>query len=146
MIKSKLRVRVPVLTLVALLAVSMAAAKSGAAFAGDYLSDVLARPGYLKSWNALLRAEKQLDPWLAQYARTRNGPTAPGVAVTLGGTRFQIHNVCKAHDCGDNRFFVLFAPDGARAWGLLLSKDRDERFFGNPDEVKKEALQTAARE
>ena len=138
--------RAPVLTFVALLAASMAAATSGTAFAEEYLYDVLARPGYLKSWNALLRAEKQLDPWLAQYARTSNGPTAPGVTVTLGGTRYQIHNVCKAHDCGDNRFYVLFAPGGARAWGLLLKKEKDERFFGNPGEEKKDALRTAARD
>lgn len=140
----KLRVRAPAVVLFALLVVSMATVTSGAAFAEEYLFDILAKPGYLKSWNALLRAEKQLDPWLAQYARTRNGPTAPGATVTLGGTRYQIHNVCKAHDCGDNRFYVLFAPGGARAWGLLLKKEKDERFFGNPDDEKKDALRTAA--
>lgn len=136
----------PALALVALLIGTTAAAASGVASAEEYLYDVLAKPGYRTSWNALLRGEKQLDPWLAQYARTKNGPTAPGATVTLGGTRYQIHHVCKVHDCGDNMFYVMFGFDGARAWGLLLIKGKDERFFGLPDEEMKHALRTAAED
>jgi hypothetical protein len=143
---SKLRVRVPALALVALLVGSMAAVTSGAAFAEEYLYDVLAKPGYRKSWNTLFIGEQHVASWLTRYARTKNGPTTPGTTIALGDARYQVHHVCKVHDCGDNMFHVLFALDGARAWGLLLQKGRDERFFGNPDEEKKEALRTAARD
>lgn len=132
--------------LVALLIGSAVAVTSSTAFAEEYLYDALAKPGYQKSWNALLRSEKNIPAWLAQYANTNNGPTTPGTEISLGDARYQIHNVCKAHDCGDNMFYVLFALDGARAWGLLLTKDKGKRFFGNPDEAKKDALLGAARE
>lgn len=121
------------------------AVTSRLAAAETYLFDVLDKPRYKKSWDALLGEEKHLAPWLARYAKTRNGPTTPGTTITLGGARYQVHAVCKAHDCGDNMFHVLFAPGGARAWGLLLKDEKDERFFGNPDEEKKNALRTAAK-
>ena len=118
------------------------------AFAQAYLFDLLAKPAYAKSWNALFPGEKDVDSWLTEYARTKNGPATPGTRITLDDKRYQINNVCKAHSCWGNTFYVLFAPDGARAWGLLLTEDRDggktERFFGNPDEPKKQVLRDAA--
>ena len=132
-----------------LLAVVLALATSsvcaGEPGRGMYLFDFLDKPAYRQSWNALFRGEKNVDPWLARYARTTNGPTAPEPSVQLGGVRYEMANVCKAHDCGDNRFFVLFAPNGRKAWGLLLKDMTNERFFGRPDDEKKDALREAAR-
>lgn len=125
---------------------SAIALTSGAAFAQEYLFDALARPAYNKAWNALFLGEKNVDDWLAQYAKTKNGPAGRGKTVRLGDARYQINSVCKTHDCGDNRFFVLFSANGARAWGFLLKNMKDERFFGNPDEEKKKVLRAAALE
>ncbi len=122
------------------------AATSGTAFAEAYLFEVLGRPAYYKSWNALFAGEEAVDSWLARYSKTRNGPAGPGTAVELGGTRYQLNTVCKPHGCGDNQFFVLFAPDGTKAWGYLLKGGKDERFFGSPDEEKRKVLRAAAHE
>ena len=129
----------------ALLIGSAFAASSGQEPAELRLFDFLDKPAYRASWNALFRGEKNVDPWLARYAKTRNGPSSPGEIVELGGVPYQTANVCKAHDCGDNQFHVLFAPKGARAWGLLLTDLKKERFFGKPDEEKKDALREAAQ-
>jgi hypothetical protein len=132
------------LLLVALLAGSAFAAPSAKAPAEMRLNDFLAKPAYLQSWNALFRGEKDVDAWLARYSKTLNGPTAPEAGVQVGTIRYDATMVCKAHDCGDNRFYVLFAPNGAGAWGVLLKAGKAERFFGKPDEAKKGALRAIA--
>jgi len=132
--------KAPASFLAALLIAIIAPAISVTAFAEAYLFEVLAKSNYYKSWNALFLEEKNVDYWLVQYSKTKNGPATHGNAVELGGARFQIYSVCKAHGCGGNMFYVLFAPKGATAWGLLLKEGKSERFFGNPDEEKKDVL------
>lgn len=112
--------------------------------AEPYLFELLSKSAYHKSWNSLFVGEEDIDTWLAKYAKTKNGPTTPGKAIQLGVTNYQINMVCKTHECGDNQFFVLFAPGGTEAWGLLLKERKTERFFGSPDDEKKKALRAAA--
>lgn len=111
-----------------------------------YLFDLLAKLNYREAWDALFLGEQDVDEWLAQYAETTDGPSSPGTTIKLSGSSYQICNVCKTGDCGDNMFYVLFAQDGSKAWGLLLRDGNVERFFGDPDEEKKNALRTAAYE
>ncbi len=119
---------------------------SGAAIAEPYLFELLTKPTYSKSWSALFVAEKDIDTWLTRYAKTKNGPATPGKAIQLGEAGYQINMVCKTHECGGNQFFVLFAQDGTKAWGLLLKDRKTERFFGSPDDEMKTALLAAAYE
>jgi hypothetical protein len=123
--------------------VAAAAVTSERAFAEPYLFEVLANQTYLKSWNVLFAGEKDVDLWLVRYAKTKNGPAAPGTMVQIGSTEYQINSVCKPHDCENNQFVVLFSPKGAEAWGLLLKDKKTERFFGRPSEEKKQALRAA---
>jgi hypothetical protein len=120
------------------------AAPSANSFAEPYLFDMLIKPIYLKSWNALFVGEKDIDSWLGRYAKTKNGPATPGTSIQLGETVYQVNMVCKTHECGDNQFVVLFAPNGKKAWGLLLKGGKTERFFGNPDDEKKKTLRATA--
>jgi len=133
------------LFLAVLLTVSAFAVSVEQAFADSYLFDVLVKPAYQQSWNALFRGEKDVDSWLTLYAKTKDGPTSPGDTVQLGGILYQMNDVCKTHDCGDNHFYVLFAPNGAKAWGLLLKNGKNERYFGKPDDEKKNALRATAQ-
>lgn len=112
--------------------------------AEPYLYDLLKNPAHLKSWDAMFIGEKDVDAWLARYAKTKYGPTAPEPPIQLEQISYSTHMVCKVHDCGANRFFVMFAPDGHSAWGILLRIRKPERFFGHPDKDKKKALRTAA--
>ena len=131
--------------LAGLMAALLLAASAIAQPAGEYLFDTLKKPAYLQSWNALFTGEKDVDAWLAAYARTKNGPATPAETVQVGGIAHQVNSVCKAHDCGDNRFYVLFAPGGTKAWGLLLRKGTKERFFGDPGDAARVALRDASR-
>lgn len=110
----------------------------------DFLFEVLEKPAYLNSWNKLIASEKAVEPWLANYAETKNGPTTPATKEVSGNTNYQINFVCKTHECGDNQFYVLFSEDGHQAWGLLLTPDNREIFFGSPDEEKMTLLKKEA--
>ena len=119
-------------------------------FAGEYLPDVLEKPNYLKSWNSLISNVENVDYWLANYSKTKNAVSTPSKLVTLSDGTYQINFLCKPHDCANNKFFVLFSPNGSKAWGLLLkiTYDKNETeitsqttsYFGNPDEEKEHAL------
>lgn len=128
---------------VALAAGALTASASSLA-AEPYLFEMLDRPTYHAAWNTLFVDEEGVDTWLTQYADTRNGPAGPGSVVVIDDSPYQLNTVCKTHDCGDNRFLVLFTPDGTKAWGMLLKDRRDERYFGHPDEEIKNALRSAA--
>jgi hypothetical protein len=97
--------------------VSAIASFSSEAIAEPYLFELLTKPNYYKSWSALFIGERNIDSWLAKYAKTKNGPATPGKPIQLGKVGYQINMVCKTHDCGNNQFFVLFAQDGTKAWG-----------------------------
>lgn len=130
-----------------------ASAASTADSTGPYLYELLKRPAYLKSWQALFSGEQDVPPWLAQYTKT-GWVESPGKAITLNGQHYLIGTACKAHDCGDNQFYVLFAEDGLRAWGFLselpyqnghFPDQPNERFFGQPDMVKQKLLRHFAQ-
>jgi len=105
-----------------------------------YLFDLLKNPSYRKSWGELFKGERNIDRWLATYARTKDGPATPRRFISSDGIMYETSTVCKTHDCGRNIFFIIFAPNGSRAWGLLLKNNTHERFFGNPSENQKQLL------
>lgn len=116
----------------------------GSALAGSdlYLYDILEKPTYLKSWKNLFLTEKKVDSWLLGYAKTKDGPTSPRGTVQINNMVYQVGEVCEAHNCGDNHFHVLFAPNGAKAWGLQVKDGNNERFFGKPDDQIKNVLRS----
>jgi hypothetical protein len=96
-----------------------------------YLFDMLKEPAYLAAWKAMLKGE-QVPSWVANYAKTFDGPSTPSTTVMVGGQAYLLGYVCKAHDCGDNQLNVLFAPAGRQAWGLLVTGE-DKKWLGHPD-------------
>lgn len=49
------------------------AANSYEALAETDLYEAMAIPAYQKAWNKMLAKEKNIDSWLSQYAKTKNG-------------------------------------------------------------------------
>jgi hypothetical protein len=96
-----------------------------------YLFDMLKEPAYLAAWKAMLKGE-QVPAWVANYAKTFDGPSSPSKTVMVGGEAYTLGWVCKAHDCGDNQLHVLFAPQGKQAWGLLVAGS-NQKWLGKPD-------------
>src|SRR5262245_35673024 len=82
-----------------------------------YLNDLLKKPDYLAAHNKMMGSSSYAPAWLKGYSKTLDGVTHP--AISAG--EYTMAEVCKPHDCGANDFYVLFAPDGKQAWGLLLT-------------------------
>ncbi|MEZ5827935.1 MAG: Ivy family c-type lysozyme inhibitor [Hyphomicrobiales bacterium] len=113
------------------------------AFAADdekpYLFDLLADDAYLAAWHGMLEGET-IPQWVEVYAEDFNGPATPSTQVPVGGEPYTLAFVCKAHDCGDNQLYVLFAPGARQAWGLLISGGDRRRWLGNPDAAVQAAI------
>lgn len=110
----------PALAALPLLAVIYLPADEASLYADEgYLFEVLENPVYRKTWDKLLATQQSVDDWLAEYSQVKNGPATPANKVQLDGKDYQINFVCKAHDCGDNHFVVMFNADGTQAWGVL---------------------------
>lgn len=106
-----------------------------------YLFNLIEKPTYSKAWENLFYKEKNVDQWLTSYSKTLNGPSSPRGTLEHKGILYQIGEVCEQHNCGENNFYVLFAPNTSQAWGIQI-KNEKERFFGNPDNHKIEMLRS----
>ncbi len=105
-----------------------------------YLFDLLKQQSYLSAWKAMLAGES-VPKWVANYARTFDGPSSPAKEVSVGAETYTLGWVCKAHDCGDNQLYVLFSPGGGRAWGLLVTGG-NEKWLGGPDAAIQAAIKS----
>lgn len=104
---------------------------------GTQLFDLLKQPAYLAAWKALLMTGKA-PPWLATFATpSGEGVTPDASSIGIGTETYTMAEVWEAHSGGDNYFYVLFAPGGEKAWGLLLERvgeeeQQHEEWFGSP--------------
>lgn len=86
------------------------------------LAFLFANPAYRRAWS-----------------RRLSGPGGPSSQVWIAGRSYKRADTCKRHDCGDNRFEVLFAPGDTRAVGVLRQPGR-ARIFGSPSAAERRAL------
>lgn len=96
-----------------------------------YLFDLLKRPAFRKSFDALFAGERNVDEWIVAFQKTDNGVCGPSKRLQADGTVYVVADVCKPRDCGDNHLIVLFNENGSRATALLRSP-RGQRLFGTP--------------
>jgi hypothetical protein len=108
-----------------------------------YLFDLLGDDAYRNAWNAMLAGET-VPQWVKRYAATLEGPSSPSSEVMVGGEAYTLAWVCKAHDCGGNELYVLFAPGGAQAWGLLIAGG-NERWLGGPNAAIQAAIKSGVQ-
>jgi hypothetical protein len=105
-----------------------------------YLFDLLKQQNYLSAWKAMLAGES-VPKWVANYAKTFDGPSSPAKTIWVGTESYTLGWVCKAHDCGDNQLYVLFSPGGGKAWGLLVTGG-NEKWLGRPDAAIQAAIKS----
>ncbi|MGD9879843.1 MAG: Ivy family c-type lysozyme inhibitor [Geminicoccaceae bacterium] len=96
-----------------------------------YLFDLLKRPAFRKSFDALFANERNVDEWIGVFQRTDNGVCGPSKRLQAGDTIYIAADVCKPHDCAANHLQVLFSDNGSKAAALLRSP-RGLRWFGMP--------------
>lgn len=98
-----------------------------------YLSTLLHKASYKISFNALFNGQYNIEPWLNEYVRNRNGVEHPGEMRMVGRKKYEFYEICEPHNCPGNGMYVFFEPGGAQAWALFTKEDGTSRFFGNPD-------------
>lgn len=105
-----------------------------------YLFDLLKRPAFRTSFDALFANERNVDEWIIVFQKTGNGVCGPSKRVQAGGAVYLAADVCKPRDCGDNHLQVLFSENGSRATALLRSP-QGQRWFGTPGSQERALLQ-----
>ena len=109
-----------------------------AADGGPTLVELMLRPNYLTAYKAMI-GTTTVSPWVADFAKTLDGPPTPSTDLLAGGTIYTLGFTCKPNECADHQLFVLFTGDGSRAWGLLLEGEK-QTWLGEPDDKVKEAI------
>jgi hypothetical protein len=123
-----------------------AAFSAATAAAEVYLGDAVKSPAYAQSLAKLLKSAGHLPEWTNELLKSRGNYVGTPVAhVTIAGTRYELFNACKAHDCADNRIEVMFAPKGTKAWGAIRIDGKNVSYLGAPSPAQQSALKAAVQ-
>lgn len=122
------------------------AGDTGQAAGGEtsVLGDLLKQPAYFESWQTLVGAETPPD-WVTEYTATLDGPPVPNIPVAIDGQTYTLGFTCKPNECEDNQLFVLFAPDGSKAWALMATANTGIVWLGYPDDRIQTAINGALK-
>lgn len=121
----------------------VAGAPALAADKGPAMGELLKQPAYIYAWQGMVAGETP-PQWVKDYAATLDGPPVPTITVPLDGETYTLGFTCKANDCETNQLYVLFAPEGRDAWGMLGSADGIS-WLGRPDQRIQDAITSALR-
>jgi len=121
----------------------VAAAPALAEDKGPAMGELLKQPAYIYAWQGMVAGETP-PQWVKDYAATLDGPPVPTITVPLDGETYTFGFTCKANDCETNQLYVLFAPEGRDAWGMLGSADGIS-WLGSPDQRIQDAITNALR-
>ena len=105
------------LLLALLLSCSPSLAQDATGPTGPVLGELLKKPAYFNAWETMLQGEQTPD-WLKDYTQTLNGPPTPSIPVVIDHQTYSLAFTCKPNECEQFQLFVLFAPDGSKAWAL----------------------------
>jgi Inhibitor of vertebrate lysozyme (Ivy) len=108
-----------------------------------YLYEQLKKPAYKASLMTILKGQKSLPPWIGIFLKTMNGVANPGTPLVIDGQPAELYTVCQPHSCDGNVLYVIYAPGGARAWGLVTQDGRAVAVLGNPSDGQRKALMAA---
>ncbi|MHA1517538.1 MAG: Ivy family c-type lysozyme inhibitor [Alphaproteobacteria bacterium] len=111
---------------------------------GKPMANLLRQPAYKFAWQNMVTGESPPN-WVTQYAKTLDGPPTPVIPVELDGEEYTLGFTCKPNACEQNQLFVLFAPGGRDAWGMLATEPTGITWLGKPDERIQNALTGALR-
>ena len=106
----------------------------------SYLYEQLRNPSYETTFNALFNGQHNLEPWVKEYLKNRNGVETPAEMRVVGGKTYEFYTICQPHNCPENRIYVFFEQGGSLAWAFFTKDDGTTRFFGNPDIEMQTAL------
>ena len=98
--------------------VACAAYALPAAAADPYLFDVIKKPAYSRALTSLLQSAHGLPGWTRNLLSPRGDYVGSTVDyVTVAGTRYELFNACKAHDCDSSRVAASSARTSSTSSG-----------------------------
>jgi len=107
-----------------------------------YFFTLIEQKPYRRAWDAMMKGARRDAFWMPDPDRVT---ASPNLVTHLDGREYKIGRICKPHDCGNNQFLVLFAPDARQAWGMRVTRQTDVRWFGDPGPLQKDILRAAYR-
>ena len=122
-----------------------ALAQDAAAPANPVLGQLLKNPAYFKAWQTMFGGEA-MPEWIAEYTKTLDGPPTPSIPVSIDNQTYLLAFTCKPNDCEAFQLFVLFAPDGSKAWALVGSPLTGVNWLGAPDKRIRGAIAGALKQ
>ena len=129
--------------LLALLLLLPAIAPALAEDKGPAMAALLKQPAYIYAWQGMMAGETP-PPWVTAFGATLDGPPTPTIPVPLDGETYTLGFTCKPNDCEANQLYVLFAPQGRDAWGMLAAGEAIS-WLGRPDQRIQDAITGALR-
>jgi len=126
-----------------LLLVTLTPALAADAPKGPAMGKLMKLPAYIYAWQGMMSGETP-PPWVTEFGATLDGPPTPTIPVPLDGETYTLGFTCKANDCEANQLYVLFAPEGRDAWGMLAAGDGIS-WLGRPDKRIQDAITAALR-
>jgi hypothetical protein len=110
---------------------------------GPVLGELMKLPAFIYAWQGLMAGETP-PQWIKDYALTLDGPPVSTIAVPLDGETYTLGFTCKPNECETNQLYVLFAPEGRDAWGMLAAGDGIS-WLGRPEQRIQDAITGALR-
>ncbi len=110
---------------------------------GKPMANLLTQQAYVYAWETMMAGEAT-PVWVHEYADTLDGPPTPVIPVELDGETYLLGFTCKPNECEENQLYVLFAPGGRDAWGLLAAPPAIS-WLGKPNQRIQDALTGALR-
>lgn len=121
--------------------VMMCIASTPAAAIEPYLFDIIKKPAYARALSTLFDGSGKLPDWTREMRKPRgNYVASPATRAAAAGVTYEMFHACKPHDCKDNQMVVMFAPNGAQAWGALQEAGKPALYFGLPSAAQQGAL------
>lgn len=113
-----------------------------------YLFDVLKKKTYARSSKSLVDHAGKLPDWTRDLL-TGNEVTcnsSPAELADIQGITYEVFSVCvKEFSCTDTRVIVMFAPNGAEAWGVVVHEGATY-YLGAPSDAQLVVMRAALGE
>jgi len=110
---------------------------------GKPMANLLQQQSFKFAWQTMMAGEAA-PVWVHEYAETLDGPPTPVIPVELDGETYLLGFTCKPNECEGNQLYVLFAPGGRDAWGLLAAPPAIS-WLGKPNQRIQDALTGSLR-
>jgi len=107
------------------------------------MAELMRLPAYIYAWQGMMAGETP-PKWVTTFGATLDGPPTPTIPVPLDGETYTLGFTCKPNDCEANQLYVLFAPQGRDAWGMLAAGNGIS-WLGRPDKRIQDAITGALR-